>query len=271
MDPLSKRLWRNAGTDSPRRIPALCYHATPLHRSDRRSRYDVQKARFEQHLDLLKDSGWSTLSLKDFLTLSQLPPRSVLLTFDDGYANNLPGALEPLARRGMRACWFITTAPLTPRGFAPHAPPFEHATIDKGALLALRAAGMDIGSHTVTHPDLTTVDDAALAAELGDSRPILENILGEPVETFAYPYGRYDLRVTRAAMQSGYLAAFTTRSGSNMPLTPRMELRRLTVYGTDDVATLARKLSLADTNGSWSRVATYGMQAIGRRLGLYRG
>ncbi len=74
-------------------------------------------------------------------------------------------------------------------------------------LRGLDAAGWEIGSHTRTHPHLPKIDDAALTAELGESKAEIERELGHPCETLAFPYGEHDGRVVAATIEAGYRAA----------------------------------------------------------------
>jgi len=82
---------------------------------------------------------------------------------------------------------------------------------------------MELGSHSLTHPDLRKLDDEALAFELADSKTAVERITGRPCRTFAYPYGLYDERVVRAVGAAGYELAFAWLPGPWLPLeAPRL-------------------------------------------------
>lgn len=271
MDPLSARLWRGAGLASPPRIPILCYHATPCTRGEVRSRFDVCRREFEAHLDLLLDAGWRTLTLDALEAREPLTQRAILITFDDGYANNLTGAFEPLYARGMAATWFITTGVLDAANSAAASPAFEHPMLASADVRTLREGGMAIGSHTVTHPNLPALAPLARANELLSSRNRLEQLLGESVNSVAYPFGSHDSITVAAARDAGYRYGCTTRSGSNSAQTPRLELRRITVFTGDDAATLARKISLADNDASWGRILRYGFNALARKARTARG
>jgi peptidoglycan/xylan/chitin deacetylase (PgdA/CDA1 family) len=144
-----------------------------------------------------------------------LPPRSVTITFDDGYASVL-AARESLARVGFPGTVFVVTRfvetgePLEFPGIdqwrSTH--PEELASLTWQELELLRAEGWEIGSHTVSHALLPAVDDELLEYELVESRRTIESVLGT-CETLAYPYGVADERVASAADRAGYLAACT--------------------------------------------------------------
>ena len=126
--------------------------------------------------------------------------------------------------------------------------------------------GMEIGCHTRSHPRLTELDDDRLRDEVGDARKQLQDLLDDPIASFAYPYGDHDQRVVEAVRDAGYAAACVTRSGSGMVDDDPMRFRRIAVFADDNVATFARKLVFADNDGSWSRVRRYYMDRLRARL-----
>ena len=124
------------------------------------------------------------------------------LSFDDGNLSDHDTALPRLISRGLRADFFVLSDRLSNPG-----------SLDPDRIRAMVAAGMGVGSHGAAHRDWRSLDDAALAAELGGSRTALEAILGAPVETAGIPFGRYDRRVLRALRKAGYRAAYSSDRG----------------------------------------------------------
>ncbi len=103
------------------------------------------------------------------------------------------------------------------------------------------AAGWELDAHTITHPDLTHVDDAQLWREVKGSRTQLERAFHVPVDFFCYPSGRYDARVVNAVRRAGYLGATTTNYGLAWPR-DIYTLGRIRINGSDRVTGFARKL-----------------------------
>jgi peptidoglycan/xylan/chitin deacetylase (PgdA/CDA1 family) len=123
------------------------------------------------------------------------------ITFDDGYECTVGRAWPILRSFKAPATLFLDTGRLDgPR------PALSHAEVR-----AMAAEGMEIGSHSVSHPDLTTLDDAALREELVRSRESLSALTGGPIRGFAHPFGRYDERVVRRVREAGYEYACTCR------------------------------------------------------------
>lgn len=154
------------------------------------------------------------------------------ITFDDGYDCTVSRALPVLRRHGVTATVFVDTGRLNAGGSAPR----------ESDVRALATAGIEIGSHTVNHPNLMDVDDATLARELHESRERLEGLIGKPVAGFAHPFGRYDARVTRAVADAGYAYACTCRQHRTVRANDDVyQLTRVEINASDDARRFAAK------------------------------
>lgn len=246
---------------------ALMYHAIGGDAGKGGWPWRLPLQRFDDHLDLLERYGWRTVTIADLVdTERSVGPREIAITFDDGYVDNLE-ACAALARRGMRATWFVVTDAL---GQLPtwddRGRPVQRL-LDAAELRHMSAQGMEIGSHGCTHRRLPELDEHALARELGDSRAALEQLLGISVRSFAFPYGSFDARTSAAVKEAGYTAACTTQSGWALLDGDPLRIRRLSVLAEDTADVLARKLALVTNDASWRRVARYGWTRVRARMG----
>lgn len=260
-DPISRILARGAGAQGPL---MLMYHAVVAGDGMPSWPWAVSAANFEAQLDYLRGQGWTTLTMAE-LAAGKPPPRAVVVTFDDGYADNL-AALEMLTQRRMRATWFVVSGSVGQRPAWPADGRPEGRLLSADELRAMRDAGMEIGSHTRSHCRLTDLETHGVNEELRGSKAELEDILGSPVGSFAYPYGKFDDSIVRAVSAAGYAAACTTRPGWATRDGDPYRLRRLSVMNDDTVSSLARKLALADNDVAWGRLAGYAMQRVKARL-----
>jgi peptidoglycan/xylan/chitin deacetylase (PgdA/CDA1 family) len=141
---------------------------------------------------------------------SRPPARTAVLTFDDGWLNGLTVAAPLLLSLGVRATFFVC-----PGLWGGHDPRMG----DAGAILSAAQAGelgetgMELGAHSMTHPDLRTLGERELTAELADSKAAVEDITAQRCRAFAYPFGLHDRRVRRAARCAGFAVAFGYRPG----------------------------------------------------------
>lgn len=229
----------------------LAYHALDDLGSDPVLReYGVPPARFAEQLDSLAARGWTFVDLDALLRAldgeEPLPPRAVLLTFDDAYAELRTAALPLLRQREIPAVVFAVT------GLVGGVNEWDRAKgarvlalLDAEGLHALAAAGVEIGSHTSSHATLTRVEPDGLAAELEGSAARLEALGFPRPRALAYPHGAWDAGVAAAARAAGYGVAFTVepgvvRRGGNRHALPRVE-----VLASDTATKLRMKLLTA--------------------------
>lgn len=203
----------------------LVYHAVASVSPKRDPhRLATDPRQLEGHVRLLLRQGYRFLGAEELLDAAggrEPPSRTAVLTFDDGWLDALTAVAPLLRGLGVPATFYACPG----RWGAQH-PELSGAAgrlLDADAARALHSAGMELGSHTMTHPDLRTLDDAALERELADSKAGIEEITGRPCRTFAYPFGHLDERVERAVEAAGYELAFAWLPGPWRPLAaPRL-------------------------------------------------
>jgi peptidoglycan/xylan/chitin deacetylase (PgdA/CDA1 family) len=231
-----------------RNVLVLCYHAL----SDRwPAALSTTPERFEAQLELLLGRGYRPVTFEQAVTDSA-PGRTLAVTFDDAYRSVRELAHPIMQRLGVPGTVFVPTdwagspAPMAWDGIdgwlgGPH----ERELLCMGwdELRELAGDGWEVGSHTCSHPRLTTVDDERLRRELGDSRAACAEGMGRPCRSIAYPYGDVDARVSTAARAAGYElgAALPRRLGSKDPL----DWPRVGVYHRDDLRRFKLKVSPA--------------------------
>jgi peptidoglycan/xylan/chitin deacetylase (PgdA/CDA1 family) len=159
-----------------------------------------------------------------------LPQRAIVVSFDDGYRSVAHAALPAMRERHWPGVLNLAVKNLRVRG-----------GLSERQVRRLISAGWEIDAHTITHPDLTTLDNRHLEHEVAGSRRKLQRLFGVPVDFFCYPAGRYDARVIAAVHRAGYLGATTTLDGLAEPSKP-YELRRVRVSRGDGVTGFAAKL-----------------------------
>jgi peptidoglycan/xylan/chitin deacetylase (PgdA/CDA1 family) len=196
---------------------------------------------FDEQMGQLHDFGYTPVSLDrvidHYVDRVPLPPGAVLITFDDGYRDNLKNAVPILQRYGYPAVLFVPIGYLGGRRPLPHD---EHLavrgivnpTLDWSELAELERAGVRIESHGIGHKPLADLEVDEAAREITLSKLRLEEVLGRPVRAFAYVKGseaHYRLVHLSLLRQAGYDIAFTSISGANGPGTDPLQLHRYNV------------------------------------------
>ena len=172
-----------------------------------------------------------------YLEGAPLPEGAVLITFDDGYRDNLENALPVLQRHGYPAVLFVPIGFLDERRPLPHEEALRvlgvvNETIDWGELAELEAGGIRIESHGIGHRPVSELEPGEALREIAVSKIRLEERLGRRVYAFAFVKGSHaDYRPEHASLvqQAGYELAFTSVSGANGPKSDRFRLRRYNV------------------------------------------
>jgi peptidoglycan/xylan/chitin deacetylase (PgdA/CDA1 family) len=188
---------------------------------------------FRSQVDWLADNGYTAVTLVQVQNAwydhGTLPPKPIVLSFDDGYLGQYLYAMPTLEKKGWAGQLNLKA---------------EGSDLSPTEVKKMYRAGWEIASHTITHPDLTTLDPASLEHELVGSKKQLEKDLGIKVVNFCYPAGQYDDEVVKAVEAAGYRGATTVNPGlaeKSMPF----ELNRIRIDRGDGADSLAEKLANA--------------------------
>ena len=196
---------------------------------------------FDEQMDQVRELGYVVVDLDavldHYVRDRPLPPKAVLITFDDGYHDNLDNAATVLKKYGYPAVLFVPIGYLDDRQPLPHeerlaAQGILNRTIDWDEMVDLERAGIRIESHGISHRPLADLELDEAAREIALSKLRLEERLGRPVRAFSYVKGseaHYKAVHLSLVRQAGYDVAFTAVSGSNSPTTDPLQLRRYNI------------------------------------------
>ncbi|MCE9613371.1 MAG: polysaccharide deacetylase family protein [Lentisphaerae bacterium] len=211
--------------------PILTYHSIDASGSI----ISLAPATFARQMETLRQLGYRGVSVREWLDHpgqggppdGSPPGRPCVITFDDGYQNNLTHALPVLKQCGFGATVFLSTG-VGPRNDwvnAPGVPSLPMLTWPE--VRELEAAGIDIQSHGHRHVPLNRLGAADIQTELTTSRQLIAQHVPRPADVLCYPYGAYNEDVIRAAKACGFRAAVTTRFGWNAAAADRYRIERV--------------------------------------------
>lgn len=198
---VGKRTRRNADGGFPY---VLMYHSISTYTEDPYL-VTVDPARFEDQLAWLRARGLRGVSMRELLDARSRGESADLvgLTFDDGYADFADNVVPRLARYGWTATVFVLAGRIgADNGWDVAGP--RKALMTAAQIEQVAAAGMEVGSHGMLHRPLVDLDDRALRAEVSRSRAVLQDLSGQSVQGFCYPYGHVDRRVSDTVRANGY-------------------------------------------------------------------
>jgi peptidoglycan/xylan/chitin deacetylase (PgdA/CDA1 family) len=175
----------------------------------------ISPERFEAHMLYLKRHNLRGVSMRElYLALNAGEAAGLVgVTFDDGYVDFLDAAVPTLEKFGFSATVFIVAGMVGSENTWEHGggPGPRLRLLGAEGMREVSERGMEIGSHSVTHPRLAGLDSETLIREVGDSRQMLSEIVNAPIEGFSYPYGAVDGPAVVAARKAGYVYAVATK------------------------------------------------------------
>jgi peptidoglycan/xylan/chitin deacetylase (PgdA/CDA1 family) len=219
---------------SHRPVPILMYHVIASSPATAQNpQLFTKPIRFRAQMAYLASHGYTAVTLKRVYDAWEhdglVPPKPVVISFDDGYRGDYTSAMPILREHGWPGNLNLELGALA------------SGELTDQMVEEMADAGWELDSHTVHHLDLTKLTGAMLREEIAGSRRIIRKRFGAPVDFFCYPAGRFNVRAVAEVRKAGYLGATTTLPGlaSRQSL---YKLRRIRIDQSDGVLDLARKL-----------------------------
>lgn len=256
------------------RVPVLMYHRVGDVHNGWERKYCISPQRFAEHMHALAKAHWQAVSCDEFIAwqkgLQDLPVKSFLLSFDDGFKGVYEHAWPVLCQYHWPAVMFLVSHLIGQEdAWSKNENPGgnTYPLMNRAEIAEMGQGGFSFHGHSRHHLDLTTLNEIALADETAGCKAELEG-LGIPCRYFAYPYGRFGEREAVAVRSAGFEAAFSVQPGFNRPGGDAFQIRRLDVFGTDTSTMLLRKITLGCNDGSFRAWAGYYLKQLQARLGL---
>lgn len=242
-------------SQTTQRIPILLYHSISDSASEEFLPYSLSPAMFEQHMAYLHTENFSPMTVSQFVIArnhNQLPDKPVVVTFDDGLEDFYTYAMPVLQRYQIPATMYVvagyvgkTSLWLQPEGEG------ERPMMTWTQLKEIAAAGIEIGAHTMSHPQLDVLSQQAALEEIHESKKRLEAGLGMPITSLAYPHGYHSGAIIRMARDAGFTSACAVKNAMSVPNDDLFALARVTIFNDCDVDHLADILVGKDVPVTW--------------------
>jgi peptidoglycan/xylan/chitin deacetylase (PgdA/CDA1 family) len=215
-------------------VPILMYHRVAPEGEEATARWRLHPEAFEEQLSYLREGGYTSISFEQWRVASDrrypIPPNSVMITFDDGYADFVKHAQPLLAKYDFQATVFVVTDLVGESNRWDEVFGEELELMGWDQLRTLLDSGLQLGSHSSAHRPLVSLSPAELAQDFCRSRMRFHENLGFPVRSVCYPYGLHDASVRSMAAGCGFYYGVTTDEwqasfGEDLLMLPRLEVR----------------------------------------------
>ena len=227
--PIPTATWVHQGPETVI-VPIILYHRIDI--SPINSQYYVAPSKFEEEMKLLHDWGYQTITtellIKAITEGTDLPPRPLVITFDDGHLNNYTTAFPIMQKYGFTGVVYIVSNYMGADQF-----------MNADQIKEMAAAGWEVGSHSVSHSNLIVLEPGRQRYEVVESRRILEKALGVPVLTIAYPFGISNSGVIDYAHFAGYIGGMSLGFTYDQGISNLYAMQRREIKGTYDVKQFA--------------------------------
>jgi len=220
-------------------ITVLMYHR--INDKNASGNLDVPIRNFEEQMKYLVQKKYKTLSLKEFKELLYGKKRGatrkkyILITFDDGWKDNYTNAFPILKKYSLKGTVFLVSQTIKNKKY------FQYLSLEE--IIEMEEYGIDFGSHTLSHKELTKLEPAKAKMEINQSKLSLEKLLHKPVVSFCYPRGKLNSNIVSYVSKAGYELAFTIYPGKNTPKTNPLILKRTEISGNDSFFDFKKKLT----------------------------
>lgn len=229
-------------------IPILLYHKVIKDNEAANDNFCISLSSFKSQMEFIKNKDFTSISQNDLINhiiyKNKLPPKSIMITFDDAHENLLSLAKPVLDNFGFKGIVFVVSKSIGMYNFWDN--PDEKNKIpclDKNSLTFLIKEGWCIGSHSLTHAHLLKITNDKIIREIYGSKFDLEQSLQTNINSFAYPYGEWNNSIKSFVIKAGYKLGFSITSPSLTITGDPFLIRRVLIKNSDSFSAFKRKIS----------------------------
>lgn len=203
------------------RIPILMYHS--ICNDDPNNSLMIPTEMFAEQMEWLRENDFTAMSMDDVIeamNTGKVPKRPVLITFDDGYADNYINAFPELKNNNLKGTFFIISDTITEEG---------GYYMSTSMLKEMKEAGMEIENHTANHLELNNLSREDAIDSIKRGQEFLRSVIGSNGNYLCYPVGRYSDETIEIQKELGIKAALTTQGGISSIADGKYELKRIRI------------------------------------------
>lgn len=220
------------------------YHSVCDHiENEKHNKWRVKPIDFEKQMHWFYKNNWKSFTISELVKLNEIPEKSFVITFDDGYEDNYLNAFPILQKYDFKATIYLVPNQKTNHWEEKNTSVLSNLLNEK-QILEMQSSGLiEFGSHTLSHVNLSKIDDVQLEKELIESKNEIEKITNKECEAFAYPYGKFDDKIVNAVKIAQYKNATVVKRGLFEQNDDMFTIKRVGILGTESFVDFLLKIS----------------------------
>ena len=220
------------------------YHSISEHvDKEKHNKWRVKPKDFEKQMRWFYENNWNSFTILELSKLEEIPSKSFVITFDDGFEDNYLNAFPILKKYNIKATIYLVPNQKVNYWEEQNTSSLSNL-LNKEQILQMQNSGLiEFGSHTISHVNLSKIDDEQLLIELRKSKKEIENIIKNPCYSFAYPYGKFNEKIIDFVRNSGYSNATVVKRGLFEKNDDIFAIKRIGILGTESFFDFLLKIS----------------------------
>ena len=229
---------------SYKKTRVLMYHSISKHiGKEKHNKWRVKPEDFEKQMNWFYKNNWKSFTISELVSLDKIPEKSFVITFDDGFEDNFTNALTILQKYNFKATIYLVPNQKTNHWEEKNTSVLSNLLNNEQILQMQNSGLIEFGSHTLSHVNLSTINDEQLLNELKKSKEEVEKITNQECEAFAYPYGKFDDNIVNSVKRVGYKNATVVKRGLFKKDDDVFTIKRVGILGTESFFDFLLKIS----------------------------
>jgi peptidoglycan/xylan/chitin deacetylase (PgdA/CDA1 family) len=229
---------------SYKKARVLMYHSISSHvGNEKHNKWRVKPSDFKKQMKWFYKNQWNSYTISELSELNNIPEKSFAITFDDGFEDNYTNAFPILKKYNFKATIYLVPTQDTNYWESNNTSELSNLLNNEQIDIMQESDLIEFGSHTLSHVNLSTIDDKQLENEISLSKEKVENIINKECKAFAYPYGKFNDKIVASIKKAGYTNATVVKRGLYELGDNTFTIKRIGILGSESFIDFLLKIS----------------------------